>query len=62
MDKRLLNIKEVCEYTGWGESKVRKLLKKPESTFTIIFGNRLYVDKEKFDEYIDRCIKYHIRI
>lgn len=62
MTKKFLSIKELCEYTGWGESKVRKLVKKPDSTFTVRYGNRLYVDKEKFDSYIDRCIKYQIMI
>ena len=35
MEKRLLNIQELCEYTGWGKTKVREILKRPDSTFTI---------------------------
>lgn len=60
--KILLNIKEVCEYTGWGQTKVREILKRPDSTFTIKMGNRLYANKELFDEYIKKCAKYQIRI
>lgn len=62
MEKRLLSLKEVCEYTGWGETKVREILKRPSSTFTIRLGNRLYVDKAKFDDYLHRCAKYQITI
>lgn len=62
MDKTLLSLKEVCEYTGWGQTKVRALLNKPTSTFTIKFGNRLYVHKELFDDYLKKCAKYHISL
>lgn len=46
MEKVLLSIKEVCEYTGWGMTKTREILKRPESRFTVRVGNRLYVNKE----------------
>lgn len=62
MDKALMNLKEVCAYTGWGETKVREILKRPTSTFTIILGNRLYVNKKLFEDYLNRCAKYHIPI
>lgn len=60
--KRLMNVKEVCEYTGWGATKVREVIKNHGSTFSLKLGNRLYVDKEKFDKYLDNCIKYGITI
>lgn len=62
MERTLMSLKEVCEYTGWGETKVRELLKRPTSTFTVRYGNRLYVNKKLFDEYLDRCAKYQIPI
>ena len=62
MEKILLSLKELCEYTGWGETKVREILKRENSTFTIRLGNRLYADKSLFDEYINKCAKYQIRI
>lgn len=62
MDKKLLTIKDICEYTGLGKTKVREILKRDNSTFTVRIGNRLYADKSKFDEYIERCIKYKIKI
>lgn len=62
MEKILMNLKEVCEYTGWGETKVREILNRPDSSFTIRLGNRLYVNKKLFDEYLERCAKYQITI
>lgn len=61
-NKKLLNVKELCEYTGWGDSKVRQLLRNPDSTFTIRMGNRLYADKELFDKFLANCAKYQINI
>lgn len=58
----VLSLKELCEYTGWGETKVRALLKSPNSTFTIRYGNRLYANRKLFEEYLDRCAKYQIPI
>ena len=62
MEKALLSLKEVCEYTGWKETKVREILKREDSAFTIRLGNRLYANKKLFDEYLDNCAKYQIRI
>lgn len=62
MDKELMSLKEVCEYTGWGKTKVRELLKRPDSSFTIRYGRNLYVKRKLFDEYLDRCAKYQIKI
>lgn len=62
MDKALLSLKEVCEYTGWGMTKTREILKRLESRFTVRVGNRLYVNKELFDEYLVKCAKYQIDI
>ena len=62
MDKALLNLNEVCEYTGWGKTKAREILKRDNSKFTVRLGNRLYVNKKLFDEYLERCAKYQIAI
>lgn len=62
LEKRLMNIQELCDYTGWGKTKVREILKRPDSTFTIRMGNRLYADKALFDKYIEKCAKYQIPI
>ena len=57
-----MNIQELCDYTGWGKTNVREILKRPDSTFTIRMGNRLYADKALFDKYIEKCAKYQIPI
>lgn len=62
MEKALLSVKELCEYTGWGKTKVREILNRDDSTFTVRMGNRLYANKQKFDEYLARCTKYKINI
>ena len=49
MDKVLLNVKEVSEYLGLGETKTRELLRNPKNGFTVRIGNRLYAHKEKLD-------------
>jgi len=62
MDKILLTIKDICDYTGWGETKVRSILKSPNSTFTVKYGNRFYAHKELFDEWLAKHAKYNIAI
>lgn len=62
MDKILLNINELCSYTGWGKTKAREILKRPNSPFTVRMGNRLYANKKLFDEYLEKCAKYQITI
>ena len=62
MEKGLFSLKEVCEYTGWGKTKARAVLKRKDSTFTVRFGNKLYVNRKLFDEYLERCAKYHIAV
>ena len=62
MEKVLLTVKEMCEYTGWSETKIRQLLKRKDSTYTIKMGNRLYANKKLFDDYLDKCSKNQIKI
>lgn len=59
-EKALLNLNEVCEYTGWGKTKTRQILLRPESTFTVRVGNRLYVNKKLFDLFLEQCARGHI--
>ena len=61
-DKMLLTIKDVMELTGLGEKKVRQMLKSPTSTFTIRNGNRLYAHKKLFEDYMEKCAKFHLTL
>lgn len=54
----LLNVKEVSEYLGLGETKTRELLKNPKNGFTVRIGNRLYAHKEKLDNWLKNQILY----
>ncbi|MCI9617769.1 MAG: helix-turn-helix domain-containing protein [Eubacterium sp.] len=51
-DKALLNVKEMCNYLGIGQTKARELLSNPRNNFTIRIGNRLYAHKGKLDEWL----------
>ena len=53
MDKKLLNIKEICEYLGIGETKARELVRGCNG-FGIRRGNRWYADTRKLDAWIER--------
>lgn len=62
MDKLLLTIDEVCEVTGFGATKVRQLLNRPDSKFTVRLGRKLYANKKLLEEYLDNCARYQITI
>lgn len=57
-----MTLKELCQYTGWGMTKAREIAKRPESSYTLRVGNKLYIDKEGFDSFLNKCMKYHISI
>lgn len=52
-DRKLLNIKELCNYLGIGQTKARELVR-GHNGFGIQIGNRWYADKDKLDRWIDR--------
>jgi hypothetical protein len=50
--RALLNVKELCEYLGIGQTKARELLSNPANGFTVRIGNRLYAHKGKLDNWL----------
>ena len=54
--KKLLNIKEVCEYLGIGDTTCREILR-GRNGIGIQIGNRWYANKEKLDKWIDNQTK-----
>ena len=52
VDKALLKVKEIKDYLGLGDTKVRELLNSPDSTFTVRIGNRLYANKKLLDVWL----------
>lgn len=53
LSKKLLSIKEVCDYLGIGQTKARELLR-GHNGFGVQIGNRWYANKVKLDEWIER--------
>lgn len=51
-NKRLLNLKEFCEYVGIKETKARELLRDEDLRIGVRIGNRLYADKEQVEIWI----------
>lgn len=51
--KKLLNVQEVCQYLGIGQTKARELLR-GRNGFALQIGNRWYADREKLDLWINR--------
>ena len=51
-NKILLNIKEVCDYLGIGQTKARELVR-GYNGFGVQIGNRWYANKKKLEAWID---------
>lgn len=52
VNKKLLTLKEVCNYLGIGQTKARELVR-GHNGFGVQIGNRWYADKSKLDRWID---------
>ncbi len=52
IEKALLNLKEVSEYLGLGETKTRELLKSRNCPFSMKIGYRWYANKKILDKWI----------
>lgn len=53
MEKKLLTLKELCDYLGIGETKARELVR-GKNGFGVQIGNRWYADKNKLDKWLDK--------
>ena len=51
MEKKLLSLKETCNYLGIGQTKCRELLR-GRNGFGVQIGNRWYANKEKLDRWL----------
>ena len=52
-EKKLLNLKEFCDYLGIGQTKARELMTKTDNPYTVRIGNRLYANKKMLDRWVD---------
>lgn len=56
LDKKLLTLKETCEYLGIGDTKCRELLR-GRNGFGVQIGNRWYANRQKLDKWIENLSK-----
>lgn len=52
--KRLLTVKDYCEYMSVGETVGRRTLKAPNCPYACRVGGRVFADKVKLDKWIDQ--------
>ena len=50
-EKALLNVKELSEYLGIGDTKIRGFLHNPYNNFTVRIGNSLHTHKARLDKW-----------
>lgn len=53
LDKKLLNVKEFCQYLGIGQTKAREMMTKTNNPYTVRLNGRLYANKNLLDKWID---------
>ena len=57
IEKALLNLKEVSEYLGLGETKTRELLKSRNCPFSMKIGYRWYANRRLLDTWLEQQAK-----
>lgn len=57
IEKALLNLKEVSEYLGLGETKTRELLKNRNCPFSMKIGYRWYANRKLLDKWLEQQVK-----
>lgn len=62
MEKRFYSLKEFAVYTGFGSTRAREIARRHESEFAVRMGNKIFVDIEKFNAYVDRCMEFGVPI
>ena len=53
VERKLLDIENLCVYLSIGETQARKMLKSKDCQFSLRIGNRLYANKDVLDKWID---------
>lgn len=51
--RKLITLKEMCEYLSIGETEARSILRQEHCIFRVRLGNRLYANKTLLDDWID---------
>ena len=57
--KPIMDLKEFIQYTGFGETYARILLKSPRNGFAAKIGGKWFVHKERFDQWLlNKCDEF----
>ena len=61
-DMLLWTLADVIKYTGLGENKAREILNRKDSDYTVRVGNKLFVNRKRFEQFLDKVAKYQIQL
>ena len=62
MDQILLNLQQMCEYTGLKKSVLIKIANNPDNRFIVRLDTKIFFHKRLFDEYIKKCVKERLGV
>ena len=53
-EKKWLTLEEAAAYSGIGRNKIRELSQQKNCPFAILLGGKLYIIREKLDDFTDK--------
>ncbi|MBR3948480.1 MAG: helix-turn-helix domain-containing protein [Clostridia bacterium] len=56
-EKKWLTLEEAAAYSGIGRNKIRELSQQKNCPFAIWLGGKLYIIREKMDDFTDKQFK-----
>ena len=56
-EKKCLTLEEAAAYSGIGRNKLRELSQQKNCTFAVWLGGKLYIVREKLDDFTDKQFK-----
>lgn len=56
-EKKCLTLEEAAAYSGIGRNKIRELSQQKNCPFAIWLGGKLYIIREKLDDFTDKQFK-----
>ena len=56
-EKKCLTLEEAAAYSGIGRNKISELSQQKNCPFAILLGGKLYIIREKLDDFTDKQFK-----
>lgn len=56
-EKKCLTLEEAAAYSGIGRNKIRELSQQKNCPFAVWLGGKLYIVREKLDDFTDKQFK-----